>query len=85
MRHLGRVASHALETGMHSKNLAIVWAPNLLRYAALSLTLFRCSVSLRGGVGGGGEGGGWGGYCGCRKQGPSAASLLMILLPPNMV
>ena len=56
MRHLGRVASHALETGMHSKNLAIVWAPNLLRYAAPSLTLFRCSASFRGvgGVGGGG-------------------------------
>ena len=57
MRHLGRVASHALETGMHSKNLAIVWAPNLLRYAAPSLTLFRCCGSLRGwggvGVGGG--------------------------------
>ncbi|XP_076457781.1 uncharacterized protein LOC143291666 isoform X2 [Babylonia areolata] len=37
MRHLGRVASHALETGMHSKNLAIVWAPNLLRSKELEL------------------------------------------------
>ncbi|XP_052286601.1 uncharacterized protein LOC127882166 isoform X2 [Dreissena polymorpha] len=31
MRHLARVAAHGHETGMHSKNLAIVWAPNLLR------------------------------------------------------
>ncbi|XP_053409299.1 serine/arginine repetitive matrix protein 2-like isoform X3 [Mercenaria mercenaria] len=31
MRHLARVAAHGQETGMHSKNLAIVWAPNLLR------------------------------------------------------
>ncbi|KAK7106203.1 hypothetical protein V1264_017487 [Littorina saxatilis] len=37
MKHLGRVASHALETGMHSKNLAIVWAPNLLRSKELEL------------------------------------------------
>ncbi|KAK7499835.1 hypothetical protein BaRGS_00008926, partial [Batillaria attramentaria] len=37
MRHLGRVASHAVETGMHSKNLAIVWAPNLLRSKELEL------------------------------------------------
>ncbi|XP_052803848.1 uncharacterized protein LOC128233978 isoform X2 [Mya arenaria] len=31
MRHLARVAAHSHETGMHCKNLAIVWAPNLLR------------------------------------------------------
>ncbi|KAL4229188.1 Rho GTPase-activating protein 32 [Mactra antiquata] len=31
MRHLARVAAHGQSTGMHSKNLAIVWAPNLLR------------------------------------------------------
>ncbi|KAL3884653.1 hypothetical protein ACJMK2_024775 [Sinanodonta woodiana] len=31
MHHLARVAAHGHETGMHSKNLAIVWAPNLLR------------------------------------------------------
>lgn len=37
MRHLARVASHGLETGMHSKNLAIVWAPNLLRSKELEL------------------------------------------------
>ena len=31
LKHLARVASHDVETGMHCKNLAIVWAPNLLR------------------------------------------------------
>ncbi|XP_035827001.1 serine-rich adhesin for platelets [Aplysia californica] len=31
MRHLARVAALGHETEMHSKNLAIVWAPNLLR------------------------------------------------------
>ncbi|XP_055342347.1 LOW QUALITY PROTEIN: uncharacterized protein LOC129590925 [Paramacrobiotus metropolitanus] len=31
MRHLARIASAAGRTGMTSKNLAIVWAPNLLR------------------------------------------------------
>ena len=31
LRHLNRVASHGNVTGMTSKNLAIVWAPNLLR------------------------------------------------------
>ena len=31
MRHLSAVASHGDETGMTAKNVAIVWAPNLLR------------------------------------------------------
>ena len=31
LRHLSRVAEHSVSTGMNSKNLAIVWAPNLLR------------------------------------------------------
>ncbi|OQV23783.1 Rho GTPase-activating protein 32 [Hypsibius exemplaris] len=31
MRHLARIASSSNKTGMNSKNLAIVWAPNLLR------------------------------------------------------
>ena len=35
MRHLAKVAAFGKETGMHSKNLAIVWAPNLLRYKML--------------------------------------------------
>ncbi len=33
MRHLVRVASYSSETNMHARNLAIVWAPNLLRLA----------------------------------------------------
>lgn len=31
LRHLARVATHSPETSMHIRNLAIVWAPNLLR------------------------------------------------------
>uniref|UniRef100_A0A8D0GVI8 Rho GTPase activating protein 30 n=1 Tax=Sphenodon punctatus TaxID=8508 RepID=A0A8D0GVI8_SPHPU len=31
MRHLVRMASYHLQTNMHARNLAIVWAPNLLR------------------------------------------------------
>nr|XP_014349318.1 PREDICTED: rho GTPase-activating protein 30 [Latimeria chalumnae] len=31
MRHLVHMASYSLETSMHARNLAIVWAPNLLR------------------------------------------------------
>ncbi|KAK1879775.1 Rho GTPase-activating protein 30 [Dissostichus eleginoides] len=31
MRHLVKMASFCSETNMHSRNLAIVWAPNLLR------------------------------------------------------
>ncbi|KAM9789456.1 uncharacterized protein ACB057_012090 [Neosynchiropus ocellatus] len=31
MRHLVKMASHSSETNMHARNLAIVWAPNLLR------------------------------------------------------
>ncbi|GFR18631.1 GTPase-activating protein CdGAPr, partial [Trichonephila clavata] len=31
LSHLARVASHGEETGMTPKNIAIVWAPNLLR------------------------------------------------------
>ncbi|GAB1603250.1 uncharacterized protein LOC115221295 isoform X1 [Argonauta hians] len=37
IRHLARVAAFGSETGMHSKNLAIVWAPNLLRSKELEL------------------------------------------------
>ena len=32
MNHLQRISHHGRQTGMHCKNLAIVWAPNLLRY-----------------------------------------------------
>lgn len=31
MRHLNRVSTHCSETGMTAKNVAIVWAPNLLQ------------------------------------------------------
>ncbi|XP_006907935.1 rho GTPase-activating protein 30 [Pteropus alecto] len=31
MRHLVHMASHSAQTNMHARNLAIVWAPNLLR------------------------------------------------------
>ena len=31
MRHLWKLSQRGHETGMTSKNLAIVWAPNLLR------------------------------------------------------
>lgn len=34
MRHLARLADYCSITNMHTKNLAIVWAPNLLRYAS---------------------------------------------------
>ncbi|KAM4704308.1 rho GTPase-activating protein 33 [Rhinophrynus dorsalis] len=31
MRHLSRLSTHSDRTGMHARNLAIIWAPNLLR------------------------------------------------------
>ncbi|XP_068097953.1 rho GTPase-activating protein 33 isoform X1 [Hyperolius riggenbachi] len=31
MRHLFRLSMHSDRTGMHARNLAIIWAPNLLR------------------------------------------------------
>lgn len=31
IQHLARVASHSSNTGMTPRNIAIVWAPNLLR------------------------------------------------------
>ncbi|XP_075462229.1 rho GTPase-activating protein 33 isoform X3 [Ascaphus truei] len=31
MRHLSRLSAHSGSTGMHARNLAIIWAPNLLR------------------------------------------------------
>jgi len=35
LRHLSHVASYSPQTGMHAKNLAIVWSPNLLRPMSL--------------------------------------------------
>ncbi|KAG7170622.1 GTPase-activating protein CdGAPr-like [Homarus americanus] len=37
VQHLARVASHSPETGMTAKNIAIVWAPNLLRSKDLDM------------------------------------------------
>lgn len=37
MQHLARVASHSGDTGMTAKNIAIVWAPNLLRSKDLDM------------------------------------------------
>ncbi|XP_018333981.1 GTPase-activating protein CdGAPr isoform X2 [Agrilus planipennis] len=37
MRHLARVAKHGPSTGMTTRNIAIVWAPNLLRCAELEV------------------------------------------------
>ncbi|XP_017771123.1 PREDICTED: GTPase-activating protein CdGAPr isoform X2 [Nicrophorus vespilloides] len=37
MRHLARVAKHGHSTGMTTRNVAIVWAPNLLRCAELEV------------------------------------------------
>ncbi|KAM4651545.1 rho GTPase-activating protein 32 isoform 3-T3 [Discoglossus pictus] len=36
MRHLSRLATYCAITNMHTKNLAIVWAPNLLRYGTIN-------------------------------------------------
>jgi hypothetical protein len=35
MGHLGRVCGHSTGTGMTARNVAIVWAPNLLRCKSL--------------------------------------------------
>lgn len=37
VQHLARVAAHSCETGMTPKNIAIVWAPNLLRSKDLDM------------------------------------------------
>ncbi|XP_015837773.1 GTPase-activating protein CdGAPr isoform X1 [Tribolium castaneum] len=37
MRHLANVAKHGISTGMTTRNVAIVWAPNLLRCAELEV------------------------------------------------
>ncbi|KAJ8267090.1 hypothetical protein GJAV_G00138240 [Gymnothorax javanicus] len=40
MRHLSRLATFSYVTNMHSKNLAIVWAPNLLRSKQIESACF---------------------------------------------
>ena len=37
IRHLSRVSTHHHSTGMTAKNLAIVWAPNLVRSQQLEM------------------------------------------------
>ncbi|KAK4307040.1 hypothetical protein Pmani_021170 [Petrolisthes manimaculis] len=37
VQHLARIASHSGDTGMTAKNIAIVWAPNLLRSKDLDM------------------------------------------------
>ena len=54
-RHLARVAENSASTGMTAKNVAIVWAPNLLRckelefggVAALQVTINTGATTLR--------------------------------------
>ncbi|MEQ2269046.1 Rho GTPase-activating protein 30 [Xenotaenia resolanae] len=45
MRHLVRMASYSSETNMHARNLAIVWAPNLLRWAVRLSVFYICFVT----------------------------------------
>ncbi|XP_027766854.1 rho GTPase-activating protein 32-like, partial [Empidonax traillii] len=40
MRHLARLADYCSITNMHTKNLAIVWAPNLLRSKQIESACF---------------------------------------------
>ncbi|XP_028320304.1 rho GTPase-activating protein 32 isoform X2 [Gouania willdenowi] len=40
MRHLSRLATFSSSTSMHTKNLAIVWAPNLLRSKQIESACF---------------------------------------------
>ncbi|KAG7220844.1 hypothetical protein INR49_031296 [Caranx melampygus] len=46
MRHLVRMASHSSETNMHARNLAIVWAPNLLRSKDIEATGFNGTAAF---------------------------------------
>ena len=48
MRHLQHVSEHGPATGMTAKNLAIVWAPNLLRSLEESITGLASPTSLGG-------------------------------------
>jgi len=40
MRHLAHIAMQDAKTGMHCKNLAIVWAPNLLKFVYSEYLLY---------------------------------------------
>ena len=44
-RHLNKVSKFGAKTGMHCKNLAIVWAPNLMRSVPASPHVVMVSVT----------------------------------------
>ncbi|XP_061872007.1 rho GTPase-activating protein 30 isoform X3 [Colius striatus] len=46
MRHLLRMATHSRQTNMHARNLAIVWAPNLLRSRDIEATGFNGTAAF---------------------------------------
>ncbi|XP_067309014.1 rho GTPase-activating protein 30 [Pseudorasbora parva] len=46
MRHLVKMSTYASETNMHSRNLAIVWAPNLLRSKDIESTGFNGTAAF---------------------------------------
>ncbi|KAM9844803.1 uncharacterized protein ACBR49_011583 [Aulostomus maculatus] len=46
MCHLVRMASHSSETNMHARNLAIIWAPNLLRSKDIEATGFNGTAAF---------------------------------------
>ncbi|XP_037133151.1 rho GTPase-activating protein 30 isoform X4 [Syngnathus acus] len=46
MRHLVKMASYSSETNMHARNLAIVWAPNLLRSKDIEVSGFNGTAAF---------------------------------------
>ncbi|CAM9761360.1 unnamed protein product, partial [Lampetra fluviatilis] len=46
MKHLWALALHSDKTGMHSKNLAIVWAPNLLRTQTIEMAGYNSTMAF---------------------------------------
>ncbi|XP_051990011.1 uncharacterized protein LOC127649109 isoform X2 [Xyrauchen texanus] len=46
MRHLVKMSTYASETNMHARNLAIVWAPNLLRSKDIESTGFNGTAAF---------------------------------------
>lgn len=60
MRHLVHMASLSAQTNMHARNLAIVWAPNLLRCELVRAAWGPRQRGAAGGAGGG-RAGGWSG------------------------
>lgn len=46
MRHLSRMGTYSTVTNMHCKNIAIVWAPNLLRWLPSLSFLHEAIISV---------------------------------------